>query len=188
MKTLTDKIFNSFSGTVGLLSIVIVLFQVLSVKAQGQLKPVSDPEQQQLEWCFIYSNMLGYDLNYISNPLLYDNVSRWLGTPYKYAGIGKNGIDCSGLVCKLIKDSYNINLRGTSKDMYKQTQNIQKKDLREGDLVFFKIRKGKISHVGVYLGKNKFAHASTSLGVTVSDLDEPYYLKYYYSAGRLKQK
>ncbi len=188
MKTLSNKPFASLSRAVSLFSIVIFLLDSPAINGQSQLKPVSDPEQQQLEWCFIYSNMLGYDLNYISNPLLYDNVSRWLGTPYKYAGLGKNGIDCSGLVCKLIKDSYNINIRGTSKDLYKQTQNIEKRDLREGDLVFFKIRKGKISHVGVYLGKNKFAHASTSLGVTVSDLDEPYYLKYYYSAGRLKSK
>ena len=60
-----------------------------------------------------------------------------------------------------------------------------KTKLREGDLVFFKIGRGYISHVGVYLSNNKFIHA-TSYGrtVTVSDLDEAYYKRYYFSAGR----
>ncbi len=108
-----------------------------------------------------------------------------MGTPYKYAGQGKKGIDCSGLVCRLYRDSYNISLEGSSRDLYKKTSSIRKQELREGDLVFFKIRKGRISHVGVYLGMNKFAHASLSMGVIVSDLDDPYYKKYFYSAGRL---
>ncbi len=145
----------------------------------------TDLEQKQLEWCFIYSNIFGYDVSYIANPRLYDNVSQWMGTPYKYAGHSKKGIDCSGFVCRLLQDSYNLDVQGSSRDLHKRTTNIKKKDLREGDLVFFKIRKGRISHVGLYLGKNKFAHASSSSGVIISDLDDPYYEKYYYSAGRL---
>lgn len=186
MKVNQYNIFTLQKVAMILLQISLCSFNLL--KASGQLRPglEGDPEQQQLEWCFIYSNLLGYDLSYVSNPRLYDNVGQWMGTPYKYAGHGKNGIDCSGLVCRIINDSYNIPIAGSSRELFKQTEKINKNDLQEGDLVFFKIRKGRISHVGVYLGKNKFAHASTSLGVIVSDLNEPYYQKYFYSGGRLR--
>ena len=50
----------------------------------------------------------------------------------------------------------------------------------EGDILFFKIKKGQISHVGVYLGNNTFAHASVHSGVIISDLDEDYYKKYFF--------
>lgn len=85
-----------------------------------------------------------------------------------------------------MKDSYRILLTGSAKDIYRKIKPIKKTELREGDLVFFKIKKGKISHVGIYLGQNKFAHASTKSGVTISDLSEPYYSKYFYQAGRIK--
>jgi lipoprotein Spr len=62
---------------------------------------------------------------------------------------------------------------------------INKSELKEGDLVFFKIGSRSITHMGVYMGNNKFAHASTSKGVMISDLDEAYWRKYYYKGGRL---
>ncbi len=145
----------------------------------------TDYEQQQLEWCFRYSNLLGIELSQVRNPKLYDNISEWMGTPYKYAGNSKKGIDCSGLVCRLIRDSYDLDLDGTSAELHRRSMSIKRNELREGDLVFFKIRKGRISHVGIYLGENKFAHASLKLGVIVSDLNDPYYSKHFYSAGRL---
>ena len=52
-------------------------------------------------------------------------------------------------------------------------------------ILFFKIRKGQISHVGIYLGNNKFAHASVKTGVIISSLDEPYYKKYFYKGGEV---
>ena len=109
-----------------------------------------------------------------------------MGTPYRYSGDSKNGIDCSGLVCEMYKSAYQKILTGSAKDIYEKTDPVKKEDLKEGDLVFFKIKKGRISHVGIYLGSKKFAHASTQRGVIISDLDEPYYKKYYYKGGRLK--
>jgi lipoprotein Spr len=64
---------------------------------------------------------------------------------------------------------------------------LNKEELKEGDLVFFKINSRAISHVGVYLGDNKFAHASSSRGVMISNLNEPYWRRYYYKGGRLLQ-
>lgn len=145
----------------------------------------TDPEQLQLEWCFIYSNRLGYDINYIANPRLYETVSDWVGTPYSYAGDSRSGIDCSGFVSMLYKQVYEQELTGGSRDIFTKCEALNRDDLREGDMVFFKIHPSRISHVGVYLGQNKFAHASTQSGVIISDLDEPYYQLRFYKGGRL---
>lgn len=171
-------------------SFCLFIFLLFSSLARAQdmnlAEPNQDPEQQQLEWCFRYSNIFGYDIDYISNPRLYQTISSWLGTPYKYSGETEEGIDCSGFVCQMMKNSYDIILSGSAKDIYKKVTPIKRTELREGDLVFFKIRKGRISHVGIYLGQNKFAHASTHNGVIISSLDEEYYNKYFYHAGRIK--
>jgi lipoprotein Spr len=168
----------------------VVFFLVFSLFVRftsGQDSSLAtDHEQEQLALCFKYSNELGFNIESISNPYLYDYVNEWLGTPYRYSGGSKTGIDCSGLVCELYKSAYQKILTGSARDIYEKSEPIKKENLREGDLVFFKIRKSRISHVGIYLGSNKFAHASTSRGVIISDLEEPYYKKYYYKGGRLK--
>jgi murein DD-endopeptidase / murein LD-carboxypeptidase len=144
-----------------------------------------DSEQQQLEWCFMYSNLFGYNISYIANPRLYQKVGQWLGTPYRYSGNSREGIDCSGFVCELYRDCYDMVLAGNTKDIFKNVKPLLRTELREGDLVFFRIHKGRISHVGIYLGNNKFAHASLQKGVIISDLDDPYYDKYFYKGGRI---
>lgn len=118
-------------------------------------------------------------------PYLYYEVYNWIGAKYRYSGNNQKGIDCSGFATEMYKSVYCIQLTGGSRDIYKQVEPISKKKLQEGDLVFFKIRKGKISHVGVYLANNKFAHATTKTGVTISDLNEPYYKKYFFKGGRM---
>ena len=120
------------------------------------------------------------------SPYLYYQVYDWVGTRYKYAGKSKKGIDCSGFVNEMYKCAYCINLSGGSRDIWPTVKPIEKEDLQEGDILFFKIKKGQISHVGVYLGNNKFAHASVHSGVIISDLNEEYYKKYFYKGGRLQ--
>lgn len=121
-------------------------------------------------------------------PSLYYSVYDWVGTRYKYAGETKKGIDCSGFVTRMYEDAYCINLSGGSRDIFTTVKPVEKCDLKEGDMVFFKIKKGQISHVGIYLGNNKFAHASVQSGVIISDLDEDYYKKCFYKGGRLPQQ
>ncbi|TND02852.1 MAG: lipoprotein Spr [Bacteroidetes bacterium] len=119
--------------------------------------------------------------------VLYYHVHDWLGTRYLRGGHTKKGIDCSGFVAKMYGNSYGLLLQGGCSNLFPLTDTVSKKNLREGDMVFFKIKKGRISHVGIYLGNNKFAHATVHGGVMINDLDEAYYRKYYYSAGRLKE-
>jgi len=78
-------------------------------------------------------------------------------------------------------------LSGGSKDLYPLMDTVPRDSLQEGDILFFKIRKGQISHVGIYLGNNKFAHASVHRGVVINDLNEEYYRKYFFRAGRPKK-
>ncbi|PJZ51454.1 hypothetical protein CH380_20065 [Leptospira adleri] len=117
--------------------------------------------------------------------LLYQEVYRWLGTPYKDFGTDESGIDCSSFTSRILSKVYGSNLSGPSYTMVPRTNPVSKEDLREGDLIFFSISGNKVSHVGIYLKDKKFAHASTKRGVTINSLEEEYYKKYYTSSGRL---
>lgn len=110
--------------------------------------------------------------------------SEWSGTPYRYGGSSKTGTDCSGFASQLYREVYEISLPRSSGEMAKLSIRVEEKDLRSGDLVFFKINGKTISHVGVYLGDKKFIHASTKRGVIISHLDEEYYRRTFSHGGR----
>jgi hypothetical protein len=134
-----------------------------------------------------YSGILGYSLNGTENPVLLREVAGWLGTPYRYGGTTKAGADCSGFAKVVYLEVYDINLERVTVNMAQNSRRIGKRNLREGDLVFFRINGRRISHVGIYLSNNKFIHASTSRGVIVSDLDEDYYSRNFAFGGRVIQ-
>jgi lipoprotein Spr len=120
---------------------------------------------------------------------LYFETYKWVGTPYRYGqAVKKKGTDCSGFVSAIFRDVYCIDLSRSSSGIWPQTKPVDRNHLREGDILFFKIRKGLISHVGIYLGNNKFIHAAVKGGVIVSDLGEPYYQHYFYMGGRIEPK
>ncbi len=120
------------------------------------------------------------------NKSLYTFIEEWYGTPYRYGGTGKDGIDCSAFTRQLYEDVYSLGLLRTSIEQFGSVLSIDKDELKEGDLVFFKIRSKRISHVGVYLYDGKFVHASVSQGVVISDLADAYWTRYYAGAGRIK--
>ncbi|TVQ94539.1 MAG: NlpC/P60 family protein [Bacteroidetes bacterium] len=132
-----------------------------------------------------YSQLLGYELNGNENPELIREVVSWLGTPYRYGGINKSGADCSGFAKVVYRDVYGINLERVTVNMAQNSRRISKRNLQEGDLVFFRINSRRISHVGIYLSNNKFIHASASRGVVVNDLDEDYYSRRFAFGGRV---
>jgi len=126
------------------------------------------------------------EIKNISDKTLVNFISDWYGTAYKYGGADKYGIDCSHFAAKLYADVYKKTITGPSNAIEQETINVKPTNMQEGDLLFFKINGDKVSHVGVYVGNNKFVHASTKRGVIISDLNEPYYKKYFYKAGKLK--
>ena len=140
------------------------------------------------EFYKIHSEKLDVQLKGKENKALITELSSWLGTPYKYAGETQRGADCSGFVGSVYKVVYNKKLHRRTRDMVLDVSFIFKSKLRAGDLVFFKIN-GKhkpVSHVGIYIANNKFIHASSSKGVIVSSLNNAYYKKFFYKAGRVK--
>jgi len=136
----------------------------------------------QYRLCY-YSQCFGYPVSGINNERLFDCIDLWNGTKYKFSGGDVEGIDCSRFVMMVYNYAYGKPIDGSAAELYEKSTHIKKEDLQQGDLVFFKIEHRKISHVGVYIGDNKFAHASTSSGIIISDLDEPYYKKYFAGCG-----
>lgn len=132
-----------------------------------------------------YANILGVSKSELKNQRLYSFIDDWYGTKYKYGGVSKSGVDCSGFCNVLYREVYNKGMKRRTSDIVKDINKVSKGSLREGDLVFFNISKKKNAHVGVYLTNNKFVHASTSKGVLISSLDNPYYKKAYNKGGRL---
>ncbi|HCL83914.1 MAG TPA: hypothetical protein DIC22_08060 [Chitinophagaceae bacterium] len=123
----------------------------------------------------------------LTNRRLLAFMDKWYGVPYHWGGNSKDGIDCSAFTCQLVSDVYHVNqLPRMSADQYKATRRVPKKDLREGDLVFFHTmgRGQRVTHVGVYLYNNRFVHASIA-GVEISDLGQGYYFHHYVGAGRV---
>jgi len=146
-----------------------------------------DREQEYLELNYRFENQLGVRLDTMENLALYKEICSWIGAPYRYSGESMDGIDCSGFVSCIYRKVFEQPLASSSKDIYKEdVVPIKKSELKEGDLVFFKIRRKTVSHVGIYLGENLFVHASTKLGVIISSLQEAYYAKYFYKGGRIK--
>lgn len=180
-------ISTSYFCTVKKFYLLLLFLFCLKASSRAQENPVIAPGDSLFDLsCF--AEKYGLNNDSLFNPFLYQAVQDWLGTCYRYGGRSKEGIDCSDFTSVLYEKVYNINLTGSAGDMYKKCSPLTRSELQEGDLVFFKIRKHFISHVGVYLANNKFAHASSGAGVIISDLNDPYYSRYFYKGGFIANK
>jgi cell wall-associated NlpC family hydrolase len=110
-------------------------------------------------------------------------VRQWEGTPHRLGGTNRRGIDCSGFVQRLYRDIFTLRIPRSTALQVKSGRSVGRNALRTGDLVFFRIP-GKKAHVGIYLGRAEFAHASTSNGVMTSSLRERFWHRCYWTARR----
>jgi len=117
---------------------------------------------------------------------LLGTINCYIGTPYVYGGEDKYGMDCSGFVQTVFREALSIKLPRTVAQQWKAGKSISDDELAFGDLAFFKTSKKKApSHIGIYIGARKFAHASSSLGVTISQMSDKYWAKRYVGARRI---
>lgn len=152
---------------------------------RGKKRPPKKPDSPtpaQGDWATLDITLTEED-----NPALYAELKSWLGTPYCYGGIEKGvGADCSGMVQQVFLVVYDVPLeRRSAKMMEKNCRQIDRRELTEGDLVFFDTKKtGGITHVGIYLKEDNFVHTSSSRGVMVSNLNQKYWNEHFHCAGR----
>lgn len=108
-----------------------------------------------------------------------------VGKPYRYGGADLHGFDCSGLVLYVYRE-LGIELPRSAAEQHQMVKKVDREELQPGDLLFFRINRKRISHVGIYVGDNRFVHAPQSgKQVIIRSLDDEYYLKHWVGAGRV---
>ncbi|MBD1575587.1 hydrolase [Vibrio sp. S11_S32] len=123
-----------------------------------------------------HTNLQSKDLTALYN--------KWVGTPYRFGGQTRSGIDCSAFVQVTVMSLYQLNLPRTTELQSEQGVTIPEEQAAFGDLIFFKTGWNQ-RHVGFYLGDKKFLHASSSKGVMISRTDNPYWASVFWQFRRL---
>lgn len=118
-----------------------------------------------------------------------NTIMDWLGTPYYFGGTTRYAIDCSAWVRAVFFQSDSIVLPRTAREQVNVGRKITREKLEFGDLVFFHTYSKKFaSHVGIYLGDDLFAHASSTIGVTVSSLNSTFYATRFIGGRRFSER
>ena len=121
----------------------------------------------------------------LDNTRLYYFIDEWYGTPYRYGGNTRSGVDCSGFVVQLYTKVFGSTLPRTAMQQFDASKKIKKtRKLEEGDLVFFNDGRGKVTHVGVYLMNNFFVHSGTGSGVIIGNLEDDYWREHFVAGGK----
>jgi probable lipoprotein NlpC len=124
--------------------------------------------------------------------LVLDAAAQYEHTPYRYGGLDRRGLDCSGLVYVSFQDALGVAVPRNTGGLYSWSEKISIEDANPGDLVFFKTTgNGNISHVGIFVGGRRFIHSASEglvTGVIYSSLDERYWSRTYAGAGRVLPK
>lgn len=167
-------------------AIAPTFFSKSGVNAQ-QLDPIFSTMAPPSPLLFKYAQLLSQELEQLPDSILLQQIDPWLGVRYKNGGNSVTGIDCSAFTATVLSSYRGIQLPRTSREQYRFCKQVNKNDLQVGDLLFFRTRGRSISHVGIYLGNDKFVHASSSNGVMVSDRKESYFSTRYIGAGRIPQ-
>ena len=115
---------------------------------------------------------------------LYAQYRDWEGTRYRYGGMSRRGVDCSGFVALTFRERFDRDLPRSTVAQARQGREVRADQLSAGDLVFFRTGRSQL-HVGIYVEDRRFLHASTREGVTLSNLDQPYWRSRFLHARRL---
>ncbi|PAN72638.1 hypothetical protein CIW69_16430 [Enterobacter cloacae] len=125
----------------------------------------------------------GHQHSVLQQRMMFEYAS-WKGTRYLWGGDSHHGIDCSALTRRIIFSTVHLHLPRTAVEQSHAGRWVKKSKLRTGDLVFF-MTKPHVRHVGIYVGKGEFIHASSSRGVMLSHLSDDYWQEHYLTARRV---
>lgn len=152
-----------------LLTLIAALLLLQACVSAPRIRQERDPSASATERCDALKNA----------------VAPWLGTPYRYGGTDRRGLDCSAFTRIVIQSVYGKTLPRTTALQVARGKRVRRSALQCGDLVFFKNMRGRgVDHVGIYMGNGRFVHASVTRGVVYSDLNQPYYRERYAGARR----
>jgi cell wall-associated NlpC family hydrolase len=112
-------------------------------------------------------------------------ISTRLGRPYSGSSRYLQGIDCSLFTQEVYREFAKITLGRTVEDQLREGKEVLRNRLLPGDLVFFTTERDRVSHVGIYVGFNQFAHASSTEGVILTEMNDSYWAKRYETARRI---
>ncbi len=174
---------------------VVLAISSFVIASCGSSKSVSKPKTSPTKSVSKSENLRKLDSKFdgkLSGSMksILKDAENYLGTPYKFGGNTSSGLDCSGLTTKVFEEN-GLKLPRRSADQANTGKNIDLKEAKPGDLIFFATAGGtKVSHVGIVHtiendGEVKFIHASTSKGVIISSLNEKYWNKAYLHAQRV---
>ncbi|MDR2225040.1 MULTISPECIES: bifunctional murein DD-endopeptidase/murein LD-carboxypeptidase [Providencia] len=113
-----------------------------------------------------------------------NQYASWKGVAYRLGGTTKSGIDCSSFVQRTFFEQFGVELPRTTSEQESSGKSVKRNNLKVGDIVLFKTGR-TMKHVGIYIGDEKFVHASTSSGVIVSEMSNNYWSKRYYASRRI---
>jgi len=163
--------------------LLLLLISCLVINSCATRKKSHQPNKPDLT---VFSEKLACPLPANSNLFFIEAITEWIGVPYLYGGNSKNGTDCSGFVQAIYKKVFNKLTEHNSLMISKKAKKINKVELNQGDLLFFKINKKQIDHIGMHIYDTYFVHASTKKGVIVSDLKQSYYQQTFVFYGKLE--
>lgn len=113
------------------------------------------------------------------------DIVRYLGVPYEYGGVSREGMDCSAFTAIVYEDATRRPIPRSTAGQYEEGVDVEPDRLRFGDLVFFNTTGRTPSHVGIYIEDDLFAHASVTYGVTISSMESSYYRTRFVGARRI---
>lgn len=118
--------------------------------------------------------------------LITNFYKKWEGTPYLWGGTNKSGIDCSALMQVLFEEVYNLSIPRTTGEQMEEGRNCGYLNRQLGDLIFFKTGPSTF-HVGIYLENDNFINSSSSNGVSIANLNDPYWENKYLKIRRIRK-
>lgn len=144
-------------------------------------QPQAEPSLYQLEAPDV--SLLTPDIAVLMR--LFQGYEVWEGTPYRFGGMSRSGIDCSAFVQAIFRETLDFGLSRSTSTQVREGREISRSELRTGDLVFFRTGRTR-RHVGIYLSDGRFMHSSTRMGVTIDNIDtSTYYNRAYWTARRV---